>query len=303
MIKNRNPHNNKIDFFCIGAAKSGTTALHYFLRQHPEIYMPLKKEIHHFADDLLKKNDYWLQNNPFFKLFQKTKKNQIAGETSVFYLLSENAAKNIFEYNPNAKIIIMLRNSVDVAYSLYSQLVFNGEENITNFKDAIEIESDRRKGINLPPNTRIYKKHLYVEVVKYTEQIKRFQKYFSKEQIHFIFFKDFKKNTLNSVQNTYQFLNINNTFVPKLKIHNSNKKIKNRKLQKITTFVINSFFSRFLCEDNLEKLRNFAISINSIQQKRIPLDFDTKQLLINTLKQEIINLEKLLNIDLSTWKK
>ncbi len=295
--------NFKIDFFCVGAAKSGTTALHYFLRQHPEIYMPLKKEIHHFANDLLKKNDYWLQKDVFLKLFRKTKENQTAGETSVFYLLSENAAKNIFEYNPEAKIIIMLRNPAEVSYSLYSQLVFNGEENIMDFRKAIEIEADRKKGINLPENTRIIKKHLYIETVKFTEQIKRFQKLFPSKQIHFIFFEDFKQNTLQTVQNTYQFLNINDSFVPKLKIHNANKKIKNRRMQKFSTFVINKVFSKFIDEDNLEKLRNFMISINNISMERTPLDKATKQILKNKLALEIDNLGNLLNKNLTNWYK
>ncbi len=291
----------KINFICIGAAKSGTTAMHFFLRQHPQIYMPLKKEIHHFADDILKKNDYWLKPEAFFKLFRKAKNKQIIGETSVFYMISENAAKNIYSHNPDAKIIIMLRNPVEVAYSLHSQLVFNGEENINDFKKVLEIEQDRINGKKLPTKTRINKKHIYTEVVKYTVQIKRFQNFFPPENIKIILFEDFKNNALNTVQQTYKFLEVDDKFKPKLKVHNPNKKIKNRNIQKFTTFFTNRILSKFFCEDNLEKFRNFMIKINSIEKKRKPLDNETKQILTEKLKPEIIKLEKLLNKNLKHW--
>lgn len=290
-----------IDFFCVGAAKSGTTALHYFLLRHPEIYMPLKKEIHHFANDILKEDDYWLDSDAYYKLFKPAKQNQIIGETSVFYLLSDESADNIIKHNPNAKIIIMLRNPVEVIYSLHSQLVFNGEEDISDFKKAIETEPERKKGRMLPVNTRIIKKHLYTEVVRFSEQVERFIKIFPEKNIKIILFEDFKQNTLKIVQETYDFLQIDKSYKPKLKIHNANKKIKCRKLQKATTILTNKFLSKFIKEDNLERFRNFVININSIEEKRKPLDFDTKQYLINKLKPEILKLEKLLKRDLKDW--
>ncbi len=291
----------KIDFVCVGIAKSGTTAMHNFLRQHKQIYMPLKKEIHHFAPDLLKKDDYWINSQHYFNLFKKAKQNQLVGETSVFYLLSDIAAQKIYSHNPNAKILIMLRNPVDVAYSLHSQLVFNDEENITNFIEALEIEEDRVNGNNLPPDTRIVKKHLYTEVVKYYNQIKRYYDVFPKQNIRIIFYDEFKKNTLSVVQKTYSFLGVDGKFVPKLKIFNSNKKIKSKFVHKISLLFSNKVLAHFFNEDGLERFKNLVIMFNSKKVKRKPLNKEVKNLIISRLKNEKVDLEKLVGKDLTNW--
>ena len=127
----------KPDFFIVGAPKCGTTALANYLGQHPDIFMAKQKESHHFATDLIPYDDYWRNRNHYLKIFQEAKENQIIGEASVFYLLSQEAAKNIKKFSPNAKIIIMLRNPVDLLYSHYFQAVYNGRETITDFEKAL----------------------------------------------------------------------------------------------------------------------------------------------------------------------
>ena len=183
--------NNPPDFFCVGAAKSGTSALQYFLRQHPDIFMPEMKEIHHFAPDLLKKDDPWLDEHKYMSLFSDAVEHQVIGETSVFYLLSEVSARLIQKSFPNTCIIIMIRNPLEVMYSLHSQLVYNGEENILDFEKAVLAEMDRKAGRNLPKRTRIQQKHWYFHVGQFTEQILRFLEYFNDHQIHFILYDDF----------------------------------------------------------------------------------------------------------------
>ena len=101
-----NPEINRPSFFCVGAAKSGTSALQAFLRQHHQIFMPRMKEIHHFAPDLLGADDPWLNKSKYAALFQKAQSHQIIGETSVFYLLSELAAQKIQTFNPKIRCIM-----------------------------------------------------------------------------------------------------------------------------------------------------------------------------------------------------
>ncbi len=162
--------------------------------------MPELKEIHHFATDLLKRDDYWLDKEKYFSLFNDAGDGQIVGETSVFYLLSEESAINIKEYYPSSKIIIMIRNPVEVMYSLHSQLVYNGEENIVDFYQALNSEKDRKAGRKLPDNTRIQKKHWYLYVVQFSEQIKRFQKCFPDQNIHYIIHDDLKADTIKGIR-------------------------------------------------------------------------------------------------------
>jgi hypothetical protein len=285
----------------VGAPKSGTTALHMFLLQHPEIFMPLKKEIHHFADDIVAKTDYWLEPKHYFKLFKPATDSQIIGETSVFYLLSENAAKNIYKYNSDSKIIIMLRNPIEAAYSLHSQLVFNGEENVKSFEKAVQLESQRKLGLHIPKNTRIIKKHLYIETFKYADQVKRYLDIFPVENIKIILYDDFKNDTLKKIREIYEFLKVDVNYYPEIKFFNENKRIISKKLQKIYNFLIYKIFSKFLSENSIEKIRQISISINSYKVKRKPLQKNTKDLLKTEFRPDIINLEKILKTNLNYW--
>lgn len=289
----------KIDFICIGAAKSGTTALHRYLRAHPDIYMPLKKEIHHFADDLLKPDDYWLKPEVFFRLY-KGKESRLKGETSVFYMLSQNAAQNIYKHNPKTKIIIMLRNPLEMAYSLHAQLVFNGEEQLS-FEKAIEDENQRKQGRNLPESTRIKAKHCYIKAVDYLPQIKRFTDIFPEEQIKIILFDDFKNDTAACLQEIYEFLGADGNFLPKLKIHNSNKIIKHKRLQSFINTLSYKVLARFLHHDRTEAFREGALNLISRKQKRPPLKPEIRKSLLKRLKPKIQELEHKLNRNLSHW--
>jgi hypothetical protein len=114
------------NFFIVGAPKSGTTALHTYLGMHPEVFMG-PKEAHFFAPDVRIEP---LDSDKYFEGFVGAEGKACIGEASVFYLYPEKAAAAIHEFNPNAKIIVMLRNPVDLLYSLHSQFQFDQLEDI-----------------------------------------------------------------------------------------------------------------------------------------------------------------------------
>ncbi len=293
----------KPDFFIVGAPKCGTTSMHNYLRQHPEIFMPELKEIHHFADDLLRPDDPFLDRERYLLLFKDAKEYQVIGETSVFYLLSANAAKNIKSFNPNAKIIIMLRNPIDVIYSLHSQLVFNGEEDIKDFKEALKVEALRREGKRLPKNTRFIKKHFYSEVVRYTEQLERYFNTFDKESIFIILFEQFKDDFVNTYNEVLKFLNVNTDFRPIFKIYNANKIIRYRLLDRFIKnppllFVI---FSKVIPLSFKIKFIKMVERMNTKYVPRPEMPEDLRRELQDKLKPEIEQLSDFLNKDLSRW--
>lgn len=296
IIKTKKP-----EFFCVGAAKSGTSALQHFLRQHPDIFMPELKEIHHFAPDLLSANDPWLDEQKYLSLFIEAKKNQVIGETSVFYLLSETSAQLINKTYPHASIIIMIRNPLEVMYSLHSQLVYNGEENILDFEKALLAEEERKAGMNLPKKTRIQQKHLYFHVCQFAEQILRFMEYFNDDHLHFILYDDFKKDTLNEVQKVFRFLGVDDSFIPEIKLINANKKIRNRTFQKLHYYANYHFFSKIFSENNLIKLNAYLLNLNTKYYERNPLDKELENRLKELLKPEIDKLSELFDRDLSHW--
>src|SRR5699024_7856449 len=122
-----------------GAPKCGTTALKEYLQQHPEIYIPSDVKEFHFFGGSNKKGDLNpAQNlNEYLEYFRTDDQVKRVGEKSVWYFYSDRAREGIRKFQPNADIIIMLRNPIDMVYSLHSQLLYTLEEDVENFEKAL----------------------------------------------------------------------------------------------------------------------------------------------------------------------
>ena len=130
-----NKINRQPDFFVVGAAKSGTTALWKYFQQHPQIFVTkdiAQKELGYFS------NQYGIVNkNDYLNFFKDAKPDQLIGEVCHAYLTSEESAEWIKKEVPNAKIIIMLRNPLERAYSLYNWMTMHGYEESCSFRKAL----------------------------------------------------------------------------------------------------------------------------------------------------------------------
>lgn len=302
------------NFFIVGAPKCGTTALLSYLEEHPEIYIPNssdslessmggKKELHFFGSDLL-------FNHPslgeYLAYYRNAKEEKHLGESSVFYLYSKKAASEIHDFCPSARIIIMLRNPVDMMYSWYSQLLFWGDENLDEFEAALNAESQRKKGENIPAKrdhpTACY---LYRDIAKYTEQIKRYFQVFGREKVHIVIFDDFKKDTKATYQSTLRFLGcIDEAFEPDFKVVNANKTIRNRNLQeflrhppKSSRLLIKSLIPPSLRKEIRQKLQQYNTKAEA--RKNLPQDLRCR--LNEEYQSEIEQLSQLLDRDLTHW--
>ena len=217
------------NLFIVGAPKSGTTFLYYYLKQHPDIYFPDFKEPHFFGSDLIRRNcAYNLNLNEYQNLFKTDKK--IIGEASTFYLFSKKAAGEIYNFNPQAKIIIMLRDLVDLTYSMHSQFVFSGDEVIENFSKALELENSRLNGDKIPSQTTVVNKLFYTSnILSLPENIQSYINFFGRENIKFIYLDDIKKNPRKVYSETLEFLNVDINFeISDFKIINKNKTYKSK---------------------------------------------------------------------------
>jgi hypothetical protein len=192
----------RIDFLIVGAQKGGTSALSSFLAQHPDIFIPPQKEIHFFDNDQIFMRtdiDYELYHN----YFQPKKQPCLLGEATPIYMFWKPAAKRIFEYNPMIKLIFILRNPVERAYSNYIMECKKKRE-FLRFKDALVVEPLRRLW-TYPIQNRY---HSYVERGFYTKGITRMMQYFPLSQMLFLKTEDLLMNHDQTLKKVFEFLKL-----------------------------------------------------------------------------------------------
>ena len=212
----------KPDFFIVGAPKCGTTALNDYLQAHPEIFIPAKKEIHFFGADLQFQRPR-VTLPEYLSYFAPVQREKRVGESSVWYLYSQQAAVEIRAFSPAARIIIMLRNPVDMMYSLHSQRVYNDNENLVNFEEALAAEAERQQGKHLYQSALNTMGFFYRAAATYTPQVQRYFAVFGRERVHVIIFDDFKDATAEVYRQTCEFLEVAPQFQPEFRIVNANK--------------------------------------------------------------------------------
>lgn len=202
----------KPNVFIAGMPRSGTTSLYTYLKQHPDIFLSLYKEPHFFGRDLTQ-NIYTIREKEvYLSLFEGAAGKEAIGEGSVWYLTSTTAASEIKAFNPSARIIIMLRNPLDMIRSLHALYVRTGNEDLTDFRDALDRQQTREKGESLPPGCYFPEGLYYTGVAAYYDKIKRFTDTFGMEGVHFVIFDDFAADTARSYRGVLDFLGVDPGF-------------------------------------------------------------------------------------------
>ncbi len=298
----------KPDFFIVGAPKCGTTSLYAYLRQHPQIFMPgfSGKEPHYFGRDLtfIGRERPAYSQEKYASYFAKAAPEQMVGEASTWYLYSRTAAEEIQAFNPQAKIIIMLRNPVDVMYALHNQRVYNGTENVADFATALALEEARKQGRRLPPYPGLVDALFYRESVRFSQQIQRYFRAFARDQINIIIFDDFKANTAVAYTDTLQFLNVDPTFQADFRIQNPSKRVWSHTVQQ--TLLHPPRPARWLLRHAIplplrQRLFEALKQINTRYEKRPPLDPNLRRQLTRELAPELERLSQMLGRDLTYW--
>jgi hypothetical protein len=293
----------KPDFFIVGAPKCGTTAMNEYLQEHPEIFIPAKKEIHFFGSDLVFRKPR-LAFPEYLSYFSAARDEKRIGESSVWYLYSQLAAAEIKEFCPSARIIIMLRNPVDMMYSLHSQRVFNDNENITDFAEALAAEEDRQRGLRLYQNALNTMGFFYRAAARYTQQVRRYFDAFTRERVHVIVFDDFTKSLAQVYREACAFLEVDANFEPRFLVINANKRVRSVMLRSLLRYPPPAALRllRLLVPQPgraglKEQLRHF----NTKYEPRSPIDSGLKQRLQAEFLPEVESLSQLLDRDLTHW--
>src|SRR5262249_50413212 len=130
------------NFFFVGAPKSGTSSMVKYLGDHPDVFMGLK-EMHFFGQDLKFHRPFYRHRlHEYLAEFESCNGQHRVGEASVWYLSSCTAAREISEFTSDARILIMLRNPVDMLYSLFCELRYLGDERLPTLREALAAQSD-----------------------------------------------------------------------------------------------------------------------------------------------------------------
>jgi hypothetical protein len=192
----------KLHFLVAGAQKSGTTALNYYLKRHPRIALPIKKELHFFDNDELFGGGK-VSYQSLHEMFRPARAGTIAGENTPVYLYWRSALPRIRDYNPEMKFIVILRNPIDRAFSHWNMQRARGIEPF-DFLDAIEAEP-RRIAESAPAQLR---KLSYVDRGRYAEQLERAFRLFPREQFLIIKYERFRRRQREVVEDDFRFLSL-----------------------------------------------------------------------------------------------
>jgi hypothetical protein len=203
------------NLFIVGASKTATTALHAYLQSHPQVFMCSPKEPGYFCKDFNEQRYtfhkipvYYANKKNYLSLFNTKEEFTYYGDATPTYLSSSLAAKKIYEFNPQAKIIIGIRYIPDLLFSLHKEHLFNQNETEVSFQKALDLEPERRKGKNLLSSVLYPAKLFYSQEIDFTKNIKRFLQYFPAEQIHVMVFEQFVKNPEQEYRKILEFLDL-----------------------------------------------------------------------------------------------
>jgi len=296
------------NFIIIGAAKCGTTSLNSYLNQHPDIYMCPKKEpyfftfmnqrpIFHGPFDQGMDDQIISDINAYQKLFEGWNGERAIGECSNSYLFFNHSSENIYNYIPQCKIVMVLRNPVERTYSHWLQHVMLGHETLS-FEEALASEEERK--------AQGWRWHYqYVAQSMYYEQVKRYFDIFYPKQIYVTFFDDLKRDPKIFVQNVLEFLEVKPTVASiQFEIHNASGLPKNKWLHQLLNHP--HWFKEITRPFTSKKLRG---KINSLLYKK-SYDFKNKpqinpktyKSLKELFKPDVEKLQNLLQKDLSKWQ-
>ena len=294
------------NFLIVGAAKSGTTALYQYLSQHPEIYMSPHKEPRFFAfeNQPLEFNGPNQRDincntitdlNTYQSLFEGISNEVAIGEASTAYLAVPEAAERIHQHVPDAKLIAILRHPADRAYSSYLHLKRDNHERYADFGRALQ-EEPKRKAKNWEFLWR------YKELGFYFQQLKRYYTTFGRDRIRVYLYEDLCSDAIGLVKNICQFIGVSDSFNPDISSkHNSSGIPKNREVYNYLlkeNDPVKNIVKTFLPESIRRPIVNTLLQQNLHKPQ---LSTQLRQELTQEYRQDILQVQKLIQRDLSHW--
>lgn len=294
------------NFLVIGAAKSGTTALYYAFRQHPEIYMSRSKEPNFFAlegkppafrgpgDQQTINTQSITSLTAYQRLFHGVDGEAAVGEASTAYLYHARTPERIKHYIPNAKMIVILRHPVERAYSSYLHMVRDGREPLADFAQALQAEESR---------IRDQWEHIwhYQRMGFYSVQLERYFAFFAPDQIKVHLYDEWLANPLQVMRDTFHFLGVDERFVPDLSIRPNVSGIPRNRLLQTLLRRLNPAEAALDPRPIVRLCARRVVHIANRNLIKPPIPLAVRDELGLVFHEDIVKLQELLQRDLSPW--
>jgi hypothetical protein len=292
------------NFLIIGPAKSATTSLYHYLNQHPEIYMSPVKEPRFFAyedeqltfagpgDEIVAESSI-TRLDLYQALFDGVKDEVAIGEASPNYLYIPKAAERVRHYIPGAKLIAILRNPVERAYSNFMHNIRDGFEPLTDFGQALREEQSRIRN-NWAPRWH------YRNQGFYCRQLERFFKNFERNQLKIVLYDEFGADPKSAMRDIFRFLDVDDRFTPDVTTWYNMSGIPQSQ-------IVNTIFAQHQRLQTLgkrlipQKLRRMALKVRNNNLVKPVISAELRDGLMDDYKEDILRLEKLIEKDLSVW--
>lgn len=221
------------NLFLVGAPRCGTTSMYTYLKQHPEIYLSVLKEPHFFSSDLPRPPQGVADEALYASLFAPAHRERWVGEGSVWYLESRRAPAAIHATSPGARVLVMLRNPVDMIFSLHGLYTRTGNEDLSDFEEALAAEAARARGERIPPAAYFPEGLLYTRVGRSSEKLRRYFRIFGRRRVQVVIFDDFVAAPAAVLRRTFELLGVDPTFEPELDLARARRVIRTEVLRQL----------------------------------------------------------------------
>lgn len=294
------------NFLIIGAAKSGTTTLYNSIKQHPKIYLSPLKEPHFFSHGLSGNTNIAVEHYGNFKspisdletyqaLFDDVSDETAIGEASTSYLIHPNAAERIHSQIPDAKMIAILRNPIDRAYSAFLMKCRIQKRDMSDSQQLLkEFEDEVRKSYG-ENNTGLYHR-----------KIQKYLEYFNADQLKIIAFQHFQRDFSHVIQEIFSFLNVSpEIHIEKPGVRNKGGVPRNKLVFHSLESVrkgFNTTVRPFIPDTVVDRMYNFYTNVrNQTLEKPPELPLEIRHKLLTLYQDDILELQNTLQQDFSMW--